>query len=64
VWDLALACQGQVRTAGMGGVLGFDLPAVLAAADARGLDRAAVMALLPHIEAAMVAKVNERNGDT
>ncbi len=54
-----MACQGQLRVAGMGGVMGFDLPAVLMAAEAKGVDRAVVMALLPHVEAAMVAKVNE-----
>lgn len=60
MWDLVLACQSQVRTAGMGGVVGFDLPAVLAAADAQGVDRGAVMMFLPYIETAMVVAVNER----
>jgi hypothetical protein len=42
----------------MAGVIcGFDLPAVLALAEARGLHRAAMAALLPSIEAGMIAGI-------
>lgn len=41
-------------------MVGFDLTAALAAADAIGLDRAAVVELLPVIEARMVAAVNKQ----
>ena len=46
--------EGQLRII-PGAVVGFDLTAALAAADAMGIDRAAVVELLPVIEARMVA---------
>ena len=39
-------------------MLGWDMGAVLAMADASGLDRRAAVELLPVIEAAMVRAVN------
>jgi hypothetical protein len=39
--------------AGLGGVVGFDLLAIFAAADALALDRDIVLALLPAAEAGM-----------
>ena len=58
MWHLALAAQGQVRRAGMAGVIcGFDMPAAFTLAEARGLDRAAVAALLPGIEIGMIAGI-------
>jgi len=55
VWDLAQAAQGQTRVSGLGEITGYDMTAVLAMAAARGVDRAAVAELLPHVEAARVA---------
>lgn len=40
-----------------GVVCGFDLPAVFALAEVRGLDRAAMAALLPSIETGMIAGI-------
>lgn len=43
-----------------GAVIGFDMTAALAMARASGVDEALVVDLLPGIEAAMVAQMNER----
>lgn len=59
MWRLTGLIEGQLRII-PGAVVGFDLTAALAAADAIGLDRAAVVELLPVIEARMVAAVNKQ----
>ncbi|MEI4485596.1 hypothetical protein V8J36_05295 [Frigidibacter sp. MR17.14] len=63
VWRLALRCGGQVRTAGMGGVLGLDMTAVLALGAASGIEPVITAELMPAIEAVMVRKLRERNDD-
>lgn len=55
--DVARQATGQLRVSG-GAVVGWDMGAVLAMADAAGLDRRAAVKLLPVIEAAMVRAVN------
>lgn len=54
VWDLAMRCGGQLRVSA-GRVLGYDMTAVMAMADAAGIDRAATAEFMPLIEAALVA---------
>jgi hypothetical protein len=49
-----LACQGQLRLAQSGKVIGIDLHAALALAGARGYDSAALSELLPEAEAGLV----------
>lgn len=49
-----MRCGGQLRVSA-GRVLGYDMTAVLAMADAAGIDRAATAEFLPLIEAALVA---------
>ena len=39
-------CQGQVRVSGMGTVMGLDIPAVLAVAEAIGVDRTSMAQFL------------------
>lgn len=64
VWDLALACAGQLRIAPSGVVLGFDHAAVLEIATALDMPVAAVAILLPAMEAALVDAANaERKQD-
>jgi hypothetical protein len=53
-WDLLLACQGQVRLAPSGHVIGIDMNAALQLADARGHDLAALSELLHAAEAGLV----------
>ncbi|REC53833.1 hypothetical protein DRV84_14615 [Rhodosalinus sediminis] len=54
------AAGGQLRLAPMGGVIGFDMTALLAMAGTRGVPLAAAAELLPHIEAVVVRKLNEQ----
>ena len=58
-----MRCQGQLRPAGMGGVIGLDLPAALRMARALGYDEAAMAELLPYAERGMVTAINQRNRD-
>ncbi|WP_420818893.1 DUF7697 family protein [Oleisolibacter albus] len=58
VWDLALACAGQLRIAPSGLVLGFDYGAVLTMAAAHDLPAAVVAVLAPAIEATLVEVVS------
>ena len=63
VWDLAQRLTGQLRiAAGMGGgaVIGWDMSAALAMAQALGLDPLISAECLPEIEAVMVRKLNEQ----
>jgi hypothetical protein len=45
----------------MGGVIGFDMQALLAMARARGVDPVAAAELLPHIEAVVVEALQKRS---
>ena len=53
---------GQLRVS-PGAVLGWDMGAALAMAQALGVNTLIVAELLPEIEAVMVRKVNEQIGD-
>jgi hypothetical protein len=53
-WDVLIVCQGQLRLAPSGHVLGIDMPAALQLATARGSDLAVLSELLPGAEAALV----------
>ena len=47
-------CQGQVRVAGFGQIVGLDYGAVLKLADLLGLNMTAIAALLPFAEAGLL----------
>ncbi len=47
-------CQGQVRVAGFGQIIGLDYGAVLRLADLLGLNMKIVAALLPFAEAGFI----------
>ncbi len=53
-WDVLLACQGQLRLAPSGHVIGIDMSAALRLGAARGYDLAVLSELLPAAEAGMV----------
>jgi hypothetical protein len=53
-WDVLLACQGQLRLAPSGHVIGIDMDAALRIGAARGSDLAALSELLPAAEAGLV----------
>jgi hypothetical protein len=53
-WEVVLACQGQVRLAPRGHVIGIDMRAALQLAGARGCDVVVMSELLPAAEAGLV----------
>ena len=62
-WDVLLACQGQLRFAPSGHVIGIDINAALTLATARGHDLAIFSELLPAAEAGLVeALASDRGG--
>jgi len=63
VWDLLLRLTGQLRIAGGMGtsvIIGWDMGAALAMAQALGVDPLIAADCLPAIEAVMVRKLNEQ----
>jgi hypothetical protein len=53
-WDVLLACQGQLRLAPSGHVIGINICAALELASARGCDLEVLSELLPAAEAGLV----------
>jgi hypothetical protein len=53
-WEVLLACQGQLRLAPSGQVIGLALEVALRTATARGYDIAVLSELLPVAEAGIV----------
>jgi hypothetical protein len=53
-WDVLLACQGQLRLAPSGHVIGIDMDAALKIGAARVCDLATLSELLPAAEAGLV----------
>src|SRR5918994_345862 len=53
-WEVLLACQGQLRLAPSGHVIGIDIDAALKIGAARGHDLAVLSELLPAAEAGLV----------
>jgi hypothetical protein len=53
-WQVLLACQGQVRLAPSGHVIGIDMDAALKLGAARGCDLELLSELLPATEAGLV----------
>jgi hypothetical protein len=53
-WDVLLACQGQLRLAPSGRVVGVDMGVTLRVGAARGYDLAVLSELLPAAEAGMI----------
>jgi hypothetical protein len=54
-WDLLLACQGQIRLAPSGHIIGIDMNAALQLAAARGHDLEVLSELLPAAETGLIA---------
>ena len=63
VWDLVGRLGGQMRVAGKA-VLGWDISAAMALAQALRLNPMVVAELLPELEAVMVRRMNEKIGDS
>jgi hypothetical protein len=63
-WDVLLACQGQLRLAPSGHVIGIDMNTALKIAAARGSDLDVLSELLPMAEAGLVAALSiDRAGE-
>jgi hypothetical protein len=54
-WDVLLACQGQLRLAPSGHVIGIDMNAALGVGASRGYDLAVLSELLPAVETGLVS---------
>ena len=61
MWDLAQRMGGQVRVV-PGGVVGWDMTAAIAMADALGVSTLAAAEMLPALEAAAVTAINKQIG--
>ena len=59
-WDVLLACQGQLRLAPSGHVIGVDMDAALRLGAARGCDLAVLSELLPAAEAGLVEALDTK----
>lgn len=60
VWQLWSYCNGQVRTAGLGSVVGIDYNAMFKVADLLGIDMIpAVLAKVQALEEVLRKKVNK-----
>ena len=53
-WEVLLACQGQIRLAPSGHIIGIDMDAALRMGAARGSDLSVLSELLPAAEAGLV----------
>jgi hypothetical protein len=60
--DVLVACQGQLRLAPSGHVIGIDMDAALRMAKARGCDLAVLSELLPVAEAGLVEALSIDRG--
>ena len=60
-WDVLLACQGQLRLAPSGHVIGVDMDAALRLGAARGCDLAVLSELLPAAEAGLIEALCRRH---
>jgi hypothetical protein len=59
-WEVLLACQGQLRLAPSGHIVGIDFDAALSLASARGYDIAVLSELLPAAEAGLIEELARR----
>jgi hypothetical protein len=53
-WEVLLACQGQLRLAPSGHIIGIDLSTALRLSTARGYDLDVISELLPAAEAGVI----------
>lgn len=58
-WDVLKRCQSQLRTIGMGTVIGLDMNAVISTSEALGYNTAAVAELIGFGEAGMMEAIQE-----
>ena len=61
-WDVLLACQGQLRLAPSGHVVGIDMDVALTIGAARCYNLAVVSELLPAAEGALIEAIRAGEG--
>ena len=61
-WDVLLACQGQLRLAPSGQVIGIDMDAALQLGAACGYGLAVLCELLPAAEAGLIEALSTAGG--
>jgi hypothetical protein len=61
-WDVLLACQGQLRLAPSGHVIGINMQAALQLASARDYDLAVLSELVPTAEAGLIEAIRAGEG--
>jgi hypothetical protein len=61
-WEVLVACQGQLRLAPSGHVIGIDISAALRLGAARGCDRAVLSEVLPAAEAGLIEALSTAGG--
>jgi hypothetical protein len=61
-WDVLLACQGQLRLAPSGHVIGVEMHTALGLAAARGYALGVLTELLPAAEAGLVESLSTDRG--
>jgi hypothetical protein len=61
-WDVLLACQGQLRVAPSGYVIGIDMDTALKIGAARGCDLEVLSELLPAAEAGLIEALCAEKG--
>jgi hypothetical protein len=61
-WDVLLACQGQLRIAPGGHVVGIEMSTALTLGAARGHDVAVLSGLVPAAEAGLVEALSTDQG--
>jgi hypothetical protein len=59
-WEVLLACQGQLRFAPSGHVIGIDMHAALKIGTARSSDLAVLSELLPAAEAGLIETLSTK----
>jgi hypothetical protein len=59
-WDVLLACQGQLRLAPSGHVIGIEIDAALEIGAGRGCDLEVLSELLPAAEAGLVEALDTK----
>jgi hypothetical protein len=60
LWDLTKRLAGQLRPAGLGGLIGLDLGVALQMGSALGIPAFLVAEIMPEIEGAMIAAIRDR----
>tara|TARA_B100000674_G_scaffold498677_1_gene538567 strand:- start:3650 stop:3886 length:237 start_codon:yes stop_codon:yes gene_type:complete len=62
-WELVISSPGQVRVAGMGGIIGLEVGALVDLSVHQGNDPAIMSRLIPSIERGLLMAVSDKGSD-